>query len=499
VAFSSDRAERLRAVVALAALLALCACGGARPLLRPGTPEAMDYEFTLDPALTEMRARVCFRGQPPADFVSGLAGGARYLGGAWLETAGGRAPLAASAAGIDLAAAPADACIGYAIDLAAASEPGSFHVQRRGDALVTNIALWLWRPTRWREAGPVRVRFALPEQSRVLLPWPREADAYAPDHSAFAFYGYAVFGRFDVETIVAPGATLRAAVLDGFTATTRADLKSWLSRAAHTAALASGRVPGADAVVAVIPMPGSDRPVRFGMAARGGGTSLLLLVSEDASLYALARDWVAVHEFCHLLHPFVARDDAWLSEGLATYYQEVLRVRAGLLPELEAWRRLYEGSLRGRAADASLAEHSAAMFADRSFSMVYWAGASFALMADVELRRRSRGATTLDRVVSELARCCARGTEPVPARELIAQLDRIAGMPVFSELAQRWVLGPRLPDLDALYARLGLAPDAEGIEIVAGGEDAAIREAIMRGGAARDQPAASLAAGEPER
>jgi hypothetical protein len=482
-----DLAERTFVLaLVLGALLGACA-SGVRPTAVRHTPDAIDYAFTLDAGLTTLDVRACFRGRAPADFMSGLPGGAKYLKQAWLETTRGPTPLPLQEGRLQLAAVPADACIGYRIDLASASHPGSFHAQRRGDAIVTNIALWLWRPTLWNEVGDVRARFVLPEPARVLVPWPLRDGVYTLDHSAFAFYGYAVLGQFDIESIPVQGATLRAAVLDGFTPSTRADIVAWLTTAARASALAAGRFPIADSVIAVVPTPGSDRPVRFGMATRGGGASLLLVVSADAGLHALERDWVAVHEFCHLLHPFVARDDAWLSEGLATYYQEVLRVRAGLLPEAEAWRRIYEGSLRGREADGSLAHHSATMFADHSFSMVYWAGASFALMADVELRRRTGGATTLDHVMAELSRCCARRTGPVPAREVVAELDRIAGAPVFSELMQRWVLGPRLPDLSALYPQLGLGHGRDGVTIGATGADVWIRRAIMSP-AARAKP-----------
>ncbi len=501
MAFFSDRTERILALglrtprrrfaASLGFMLAPLLAAGAPASVRPDKhyrPEAIDYAFTLDAGLTTLDARACFRGPAPVDFMSGLPGGVEYLTQAWLETPRGRAPLPLQDGRLQLAGVPRDGCIGYTIDLAAASEPGSFHAQRRGDAIVTNIALWLWRPTRWTDVGGVRARFSLPPNARVLVPWPARDGAYTLDHSAFAFYGYAALGRFDIESIPAPGATLRAAVLDGFTPSTRADIVAWLTSAARAAALAVGRFPSSDGVIAVIPTPGSDRPVRFGMAARGGGASLLLLVSADAGLHALERDWVAVHEFCHLLHPFVARDDAWLSEGLATYYQEVLRVRAGLLPEAEAWRRIYEGSMRGRDADHSLAHHSASMFADNSFSMVYWAGASFALMADVELRRRTRGAITLDAVMAELSRCCARRMQPVPAREVVAELDRIAGAPVFSELMQRWVLGPRLPDLAALYTRLGLATGPDGVTIGTSGEDVWIRQAIMQASPRQAKP-----------
>jgi hypothetical protein len=489
VAFYSARADRpLAGVLLVFALASACATSAVRPDAPREVPDAIDYAFALDAELTALRARVCFHGRAPADFMSGLPGGAAYLREAWLDTGHKRHALPLREGRLQLAGVPRDACIGYTIDLGSAGAPGSFHAQRRGGAIVTNTALWLWRPSRFAEVGQVRARFSLPEQARVLVPWPmRGGGDYTLDETAFAFYAYAVFGRFEMETISAPGATLRAAVLEGFTPSTRADIANWLHTAANAAALAAGRFPSHEGVIAVVPTPGTDRPVRFGMATRGGGASLLLLVSADADLHELERDWVAVHEFCHLLHPFVARDDAWLSEGLATYYQEVLRVRAGLLPEAEAWRRIYEGSLRGRSADGSLAQQSAAMFADRSFSMVYWAGASFALMADVELRRRTGGKVTLDQVMAELSHCCSRRNQPVPATEVITELDRIAGEPVFSELMKRWVLGPQLPDLAPLYGRLGLSPGPDGVAIDEG-EDAWIRRAIMRGPAAPAKP-----------
>ena len=230
----------------------------------------------------------------------------------------------------------------------------------------------------------------------------------------------------------------------------------------------------------VVPEGPSDEPVRFGMATRGGGSALLLLVPSNAELDSLRRDWVAVHVLCHLVHPFVARDQAWLSEGLATYYQEVLRVRAGLLPQAEAWRRLYEGSLRGKDREESLAKASAEVWTNRDYPTIYWAGASFALLADVELRRRSAGKRSLDDVMNGLSACCARNEKPLRAEAVLARMDELAGTPVFSELAERWVHGPTLPELGPLFAKLGLRIDGESVHKHANAELVWIRDAIMK-------------------
>lgn len=50
-----------------------------------------------------------------------------------------------------------------------------------------------------------------------------------------------------------------------------------------------------------------------------------------ATTSELSRDWTATHELSHMLLPYVASRDRWLSESLASYYQNVLRARDGRL------------------------------------------------------------------------------------------------------------------------------------------------------------------------
>jgi len=420
--------------------------------------------------------------------------GSDYVRRAEVVTARGRRELPLVDRRLDLSGVPDGACVTYSVDIGAiANGFGGLDAARHGDALVTNIALWLWRPTRGESVSELTARFELPEGMRASLPWPEHDGVYALDRTALTFYAFAVFGRFDLEHIEAPGATLQVAILPGLSESTRTSVVPWLEQASRAAALSFGHFPRSTAQIVVIPTPPASQPVRFGTTNRGGGESFAMLLPENAQLEPLLHDWVAVHEFSHLLHPFIQRDDAWLSEGLATYYQEVLRVRAGMEKEQDAWRRLYEGSLLGRGA-GHLAERSAEMFQNYSFRMVYWAGASFALMSDVELRRRSHGQTSLDQVMSDLAKSEPFQPRPLSAREVIESLDRVAGMPVFSELMRRWVDGPELPNLEPLYQRLGLVVNDRSVEMQPDAADAWIREAIMRGAQNPDQPLASSGA-----
>ena len=219
----------------------------------------------------------------------------------------------------------------------------------------------------------------------------------------------------------------------------------------------------------------------------------MLLVARDASPEALVADWTLPHELSHLWHPFVERRSAWLSEGLATYYQEVARARAGAIPAARAWRRLYEGAALGRDASTTLAEASERVFQTYDFPRVYWGGAAIALLADVELRRRSGGTRSLDDVVAELSRCCAGDPRAWRAEDLIDRMDAIAGTPVFSALVSRHVTGTEHADLAATFARLGLRRRGEDFELVDDAPAAWIRDAIMAG----EPPTGAVTAAAP--
>jgi hypothetical protein len=69
--------------------------------------------------------------------------------------------------------------------------------------------------------------------------------------------------------------------------------------------------------------------VHFGQSIRGQGNALELLVDPTRPAAEFADDWTAVHELSHLMHPYLGDRGTWLAEGLATYYQNVLRRAPG--------------------------------------------------------------------------------------------------------------------------------------------------------------------------
>jgi hypothetical protein len=254
-------------------------------------------------------------------------------------------------------------------------------------------------------------------------------------------------------------------------------LQRWIQEAAEATRTQSGRYPLRDAYVRIEETDrDDDSPVPWGQTRRRGEAGVLLYVRRDASYEQLRADWTAVHELSHLFHPYLGDSGRWLAEGLASYYQNVSRARAGMLDAEEAWRRLDAGFRRGEA--ASTGARLDAMGRGRGGTMrVYWAGAAYWLEADLALRRDS--GTTLDAVLDRYADCCLHGTESLAPQDFVLALDRMAGNDTFSALYRRYAATREFPSLADAYAQLGISRNGDGLAFTGTAKTRQLRDAIM--------------------
>ncbi len=288
----------------------------------------------------------------------------------------------------------------------------------------------------------------------------------------------------DRQRVLRAGDTeLRVSVVDVDDARRRAQLQDWLAEVAQAQLTAFGRYPLPRARVQIEQVDRDDEsPVPWGQTLRRGDAAVLLFVRGDATVPELRADWTAIHELSHLFHPYMGRDGRWLSEGLASYYQNVLRARAGLLTPEQAWRLLDAGFGRGQRESSGRPlvelsrEHEGTM-------RVYWAGAAFWLQADVALRRDHR--SSLDRVLSQYSQCCLSGTGQVEPSAFIAELDRLSGTTVFSSGYARYLDSRRFPSLDATWRELSIMQRDGTLAFGDAAPGAALRRSIMAGDASR--------------
>lgn len=335
----------------------------------------------------------------------------------------------------------------YKVDLSSAAEytgdSPSVAVRSGGDVLAPG-SVWLMKP---EPAAPqvkatLRVDASDPaapdgEPLRFAAPFP--TDARSGEHRLIArdigALGYTIFGRFTTFTVPASKGSADVVVLRGGRAAGDGAIGRWVGATARAMDTVYGRFPIERVLVAVVPVEGSSE-VEFGRTVPAGGASIVMFAGEHAGEAALMRDWVLAHEFFHLGVPSMARDGRWFDEGLATYYEPVLRARAGLVPESSPWAE-FRSFMRkgiGTVAEPSLA---AAQEHDR----VYYGGSSFALTADVEIRRRTAQKRSLDDGLKQVLAEGGKATEVWSIDEFIAALDRGTGVPVVRQLFERVLPG----------------------------------------------------------
>lgn len=358
-------------------------------------------------------------------------------------------------------------CLAYRVDLSAAQNKGHWRRDfvRQQHALLVSPGLFLWLP---EGTVDVAVEFELPEGYRVSAPWEKHATrpgahGFRTGPRAADWTAKIALGRFDLRQLSFPGTDLEIALLHGQPAANTQQILNWLTRNIEAVAAIYGRFPVPRAQILVVPVGHGGEPVPWGQVARGGGESVHLYVDQHLSERAFLNDWVLSHELSHLLHPVLREDARWIYEGLASYYQNVSRARTGMIPARDAWESLHAGFERGKAGvrpGRDLLDASRNMMRERAFMRVYWSGAAVFLLADLELRQRGRGATSLDSVLQRLRDCCLPSQRIWTASELLQRLDRLSESDVFTRLARQYLHSDRFPDLQAAYTTLGLVRES---------------------------------------
>jgi len=88
---------------------------------------------------------------------------------------------------------------------------------------------------------------------------------------------------------------------------------------------------------------GGDSAVIFDRVTRGDGETVKLFVNPNHPIDEYYSDWTATHEFSHLMLPLLSQHHRWISEGLATYYQNILMSWAGRYTPERNWQLMIEG------------------------------------------------------------------------------------------------------------------------------------------------------------
>jgi hypothetical protein len=445
------------------------------------------YSVAVDESLVTLRVRACFSGPPPRRLVAASIDAEDALEKAELE--GAKRAFTTNGTEMRLGSLPDGACIAYAVDLGrlTTSSSKARAAQRVDGDLITDLGTWFWRPDVLEADEDIDVEFELPAGISVSTPWQITAldghVVHRVGHGPYDWPAAIAFGHFSERVLELPQARLRIAVL-GESKLDEARITNWLHRAAAAVTTLYGRFPVPAVQILVVPGARGQEAVPSAYVLRGGGLSAHFFVNQNRADEELNADWTAVHELSHLLLPYVLSTDAWLSEGAASYFEHVLRARAGSIGAREAWQRIHDGFKRGMQSGArgqSLADATERMYRSGAFLRVYWEGAAIMLLADQRLRSRTGGGQSLDSALDALQRCCLSPDVGWTGREVFSKLDELTGTTVFAELYEEYVHSATLPDVAEADQLLGLQQMADGrVVLLEQAPQRAARDAIMQ-------------------
>lgn len=322
----------------------------------------------------------------------------------------------------------ADAAVRYSADIRPRpSRPGAWNWSAAASLTVTDPRLWLWFPAGFGVTDTIAVEFVLPDGVAVGTPWARRAGA-DPARSVYTVpvqlldaQGLVAFGALTQRMVEQGGSALRLSIASRDPDEV-ARFGEWAEGVWRAARRTVAAPPDGIEQLLVVPVAQGREAVPWGEVRRGTGNSVLVLVKRDGDASERREDWTLFHELAHLFHPYLG-GDKWLAEGLASYYQNLLRAEAGVIsPEL-GWQRLAEGLARG----AAEAKAKPGRKVEEGGRMVtYWTGAALALEWDIGLRRATGGKDSLAQLLSRFAAAHLPAHNGWEAREFAAALDQLA-------------------------------------------------------------------------
>ncbi|MFO0673430.1 MAG: hypothetical protein U0235_28080 [Polyangiaceae bacterium] len=452
----------LTSVVVCALGLAACVRGpaafdGTAPTL--GSDLACAYDVTISPSGKELDVVARFApGVLDGDTAATVTEGAEPFVRELTSASGARPPLRSGTFSVSDCARGCSLRYRFALaDAADALGDDSVARATRG-ALEAPFGTWLLRPTAHRESD----RFSLVVHSpsgRFVTGFAAASEPTPGEYRTTATLAdlarapYTLFGSLAVTSVPLTRGAVTLAVAGG--ARPSADFPAWVRRASDAVTANFGRFPVDSLMVGVLPRRGSR--IGYGRALAGPrGASILVDVGEDADDARLVHDWVLVHEMIHLTFPSLDRTHRWMEEGLATYLEPLVRARAGLSTEAEAFGDFVTMMANGQPEDGDLG-------IDRTptWGRIYWGGALFCFVCDFEIRRRTNGERSLDDALRAILAAGGNNGVQWPIEKAFAIGDAATGLDVLTRTYRAWRAAPVRVDLDGMFRDLGIRRDGD--------------------------------------
>ena len=213
----------------------------------------------------------------------------------------------------------------------------------------------------------------------------------------------------------------------------------------------------ADYYGGTLPVPGLEITLKtsgrgsIGYGHHKSGRWITIHCGRRTKQSSLDKDWVMVHEMLHATFPDLTDRHRWMQEGLSTYLEKIVRVRAGDLEENDVWRKLSRSMHYGRpkAGDRGLDK-------THTWGRTYWGGALFWMMVDLELRKTTGNGKSLRDALLYIASIGGNARQMWSTDRVVESSDKGTGTDVVSRLYASMAEAPGDVDLEQLWLDLGV-------------------------------------------
>src|SRR6266567_9136575 len=229
----------------------------------------------------------------------------------------------------------------------------------------------------------------------------------------------------------------------------RQDLLNWVRSAADAVSHYYGRFPVPHLTLKVRSDAGAH--VHHGVTYPKDGGLILISVGRDADIDELKTDWTLTHEMVHLAFPSMEDNHHWIEEGISTYVEPVARAQVGQIPIAETWRQFIRDMPKGQpgAGDEGMDN-------THTWGRTCWGGAIFCLVADVQIRERTKNRKGLQDALRAILNSGGDINQDWDIEKALARGDRATGTNVLRNLYHAMRDKPAPVDLDQLWHKLGL-------------------------------------------
>lgn len=272
------------------------------------------------------------------------------------------------------------------------------------------------------------------------------------------------------DTVAAGGGKIAVSFRGDFDLS-RAELLGWVERCARSVACYFGRFPVPQARVLIA--AGRRGGVSGGESFGEHGAFTRIAVGGRASVKDLEDDWILTHEMVHFGFPSVEERHHWIEEGSATYVEPIARVQIGWLTPEKIWNDMVRDMPQGlpEAGDQGL-DHT------HTWGRTYWGGAIFCLLADVEIRKRTKNKKGLEDALRAINAAGGNIESEWPLERALEIGDRATRTRCLMDLYGQMAAKPVAADLPGLWKQLGVIRENDRVRFDDTAPLAKIRTAI---------------------